>query len=135
MRSLIFGLCLLIYGPVLGAEEPYGWGYCTDPEGGGGLNRCISHVNADCAAAADRTECLRAHDDAWFAYDANATLADAMREDAPSGSLSLKNLSDAIDRSSPSRFTCAETDPECLLGETIKRALGNHALRLHRDTE
>lgn len=135
MRAAMIGLFLGISSSAHGADEPFGWDFCTAPDGGGGLNQCISHVRANCEVAPDLTLCISRHNDAWFAHDVNATLADAVREDTPTGRLSIESLSNAIDRASPIQSTCPGTDVDCQLAETIKRALGNHAMRLHQSDE
>ena len=55
MRALCLAMSLSLAVGVtaLAADEPYGWQFCTDPEGGLGLNRCTAHVTADCDASPD----------------------------------------------------------------------------------
>lgn len=127
--ALMLGAVLLMALPAHAEDAPFGWGFCTDPAGGLALNRCTAHVLAACDAAADRAVCLAGHYDTWFRYDANQTVGDAVEKAAPSGRLSFKDLAEALDRVTSQPGTCGERDVECLLRGTIKRALGNHALR------
>ncbi|MEM1297751.1 MAG: hypothetical protein AAGH68_00630 [Pseudomonadota bacterium] len=129
MRLPSLAIVALIALPAHGAEEPYGWAFCTDPANGLSLNTCTAHVRADCDGAADQSACLVKHYDAWFRYDANATLADAVDDESHKGRLSLKGLRDAVGRVTPQNGRCADTDVGCLLDDSIKRALGNYALR------
>ncbi|MFK7945466.1 MAG: hypothetical protein AB8B85_21510 [Paracoccaceae bacterium] len=129
MRKLSITTLALIALPAYAAEEPYGWDFCTAPENGLSVSACVAHVRADCAGAVDAQACLAGHYEGWFGYDANATLADAVDKDASGGRLTLDSLADAIGRATPKEGKCAETDVDCLLADTIKRALGNHALR------
>ena len=129
MRRLSLAALALIALPAFAADEPYGWGFCTDPANGLSVSACEAHVRADCAGVVDAQACLAGHYEGWFGYDANTTLADAVDKDAGGGRLKLDSLADAIGRATPKSGKCAETDVDCLLADTIKRALGNHALR------
>lgn len=130
MRLPSLAAAALIAFPAHGAEEPYGWAFCTDPANGLSVSACNRHVRADCDGTMDPKACLVAHHETWFRYDANTTLADAVDDDSHKGRLTLKGLREAIGRVTPQKDLCAETDVDCLLEDSIKRALGNHALRL-----
>ena len=129
MRRLSLFSAVLFALPAYSAEEPFGWAFCTDPANGLSLSACRAHVTADCEGRADRRDCIGGHHEAWSAHDANAGVADAVRKDAGGARLKLDSLADAIGRATPRTGHCAEGDVDCLLADTIKRALGNHALR------
>lgn len=129
MRLPSFIAAALLALPAHAADEPYGWEFCTDPANRLSVSACTAHVSADCEGAADRSVCLWGHYDTWFRYDANATMADAVTKDSAGGRLTLDGLNEALGRVTPRKGRCAEDDMDCLLQDTIKRALGNYALR------
>ena len=116
--------------PALSAEEPYGWAFCTDPANRLSVSACTAHVLADCDGAADRDSCLAGHEETWSSHDTNAGIADAVQEDASRGGrITLESLAGALNQARPRSGRCSDGDAECELKDTIKRALGNHAMR------
>lgn len=123
MKKAAAILCSVVGATIAQAsDEPPGWQHCLALDAALGPAPCVEHVLAGCDASADRQLCLTRVTEAWYAHDANLSLAAASR-------VSLKELADEAERLGAIHDGCSTADMVCVLGNVIPGALAAHRSR------